>query len=166
MWRKSNNDILLSSDSVYFVDALAKRLPFDIVVTSGQRSAVGQVNALWVKMELGEDLRRTYIDQTYAKKHMEFFANDDKQGAIAYQTEYYANSKTDGHNNGLAIDLRIIGYSQDQIDQMIDAAKSIGVQQTLLETTPPHLHIVHNRAPKKKIIIPILIGVAAWILLQ
>jgi hypothetical protein len=151
---------------VYFVDELARRLPFDIVVTSGQRSAVGQVNALWVKMELGEDLRKTYIDQTYAKKHMDFYAAGDKQGAIDYQAQYYANSKTDGHNNGLAIDLRTIGYSQEQIDEMIDAAQSIGVQQTLIETTPPHLHVVHNRAPKKKIIIPILLGAAAWILLQ
>jgi len=166
-WTKKNNSVVLSNYNIEFLNKLALALPFDIVVTSGRRNAAQQVNAVFTKLDLGDDIKKIYKNQTYAQKMIDYYNAGNKNGAIAYQEDYWTKNNN-SHGAGIGIDIRTNDKTEEQIQLMKRTADAIGVQLALIERTPPHLHITQYKqdTDKKKLLILPLIGAAAWILLK
>ena len=76
-WALKSDSIKMNANLNAFMDALSKLVPFDLLVTSGIRSARGQASAMFTKIELGEILTDTYRDQVFARAVMAAYPNLD-----------------------------------------------------------------------------------------
>ena len=151
------NAQLTTEQQTNFTADLASQLPFDIYVTSGTRNARQQAQAMFTKIELGDNLIAIYKDDSFAQGVMDAYPSI--ANATGFIQQYYDTGRGSKHGRGLAIDIRTRNLSSDQILQLIAAAKNIG-GSTLLEQIPPHLHIgipADYAASSKKNILKILI---------
>ena len=137
--------IILSPSVKEFLDQMERRVPFDFVVTSGNRTPRQQTNAMYRKIGLGEDLRGTYRDQTFATRMMD--AYPDVEAGTAIVQEYADAGGGSDHLRGLGVDLRTRDISNDQRNTLMETARSLGATTVIYEPTPPHIHIT---VPKKK----------------
>tara|TARA_S200002703_G_scaffold155128_1_gene158884 strand:- start:155 stop:658 length:504 start_codon:yes stop_codon:yes gene_type:complete len=162
-WSKKSNSVLLDDNLETYLDVLSSKLPFDIMVTSGIRTARQQALAMFKKVELGEDLTVTYRDDDFATDMMEAYPDIQKGEQIV--KAYFARGGGSSHQRNMAIDLRTRDKTQSQIQQMIQAVESLG-DYALLEPTPPHLHITLKKNyqkgnPSRFLILALILG-AAW----
>jgi len=164
MWSVKNNSVVLTSDNIAFLDDFAKRLDFDIVVTSGKRSPLAQVQAVWQKLNLGDNIKAIYKDQTYAQNMIDFYDSNNFDGAVSYQQNYWVNNKS-AHGMGLGVDIRTNDKTEQQIQTMKRTAEDMGVTLALIERTPPHLHISHKPQKKSPLILG-LIPLIIWMVIK
>lgn len=162
-WRPAPQYI--SDNQRQFGDRMAELLDFDIVVTSATRTPKGQAEAMFGIIQAGDPKLSIYSDRNFADEVAAAYPNLDKATDVVIK---YASKNPDkfSHQLGLAIDFRTIGLTQDQIDQMIAAAKSLG-GRPLVETNPPHLHVSFKKKSNLSFITPLMgLGAIAWILLR
>mgnify|MGYP000353676649 CR=1 FL=1 len=123
-----------------FMDALSLLVPFDLVVTSGIRSARGQASAMFTKIELGEILTNTYRDQVFARAVMAAYPNLELATVAVEEMAARGGSR---HLIGRGLDIRTRGLSTKQRNELKAAIEGMG-EYALYETTPPHMHISLN----------------------
>ncbi len=123
------------------------RLTFDLVVTSGQRTATAQARAWAVKiaghLARGEDPRKALHD-LYRRDDLvdEVMDGDTTEAGIA-QTIAAQVARGDllsSHLSGTALDLRIRGLDEGQITGLVAACVAEG-GRCVREAVPPHLHV-------------------------
>jgi hypothetical protein len=124
-----------------FVEKMRAILDSEIpmTITSAARTEREQANAMFKKWQLGGDdeLRRIYGGKADA------FISSPKNPEAWEQIIRDRNSRkqsTSPHMRGVAVDVRTRDLSSLQIDALVAAARAAG-GKTLLEDTPPHLHI-------------------------
>ena len=142
---------------------LAAELPFDIVVTSGLRTARAQAEAMFTKIELGDDLIAVYADDSFAEGVIEAYPDIDR--ATQFIQGYANRGGGSSHLRGLGLDIRTRDVSQSRINEMIEATESLG-WRPFLENSPPHLHIT---LPEEKKSLPLFLlagGALLWIYLN
>ena len=137
-WSKKSDAVLLDDNLEAYLDLLADKLPFDIIVTSGIRTARQQAAAMFKKVELGEDLTRTYKDKQFARDMQAAYPDIQKGEQIV--KDYFRRGGGSSHQRNMGLDLRTYDKTDAQIQTMIDTVESMG-DYALLEPTPPHLHI-------------------------
>ena len=54
-WTKKNDGVVLTPKLTNYLNQLSDKLSFDIVVTSGYRTPAKQVDAMFYKIQLGDD---------------------------------------------------------------------------------------------------------------
>jgi hypothetical protein len=150
--------------------ALADRLPFDIVITSGNRNVRQQAQAMFGKIELGEDLVDTYRNDDMAQAVQDTYP--DLDAAVAVLEEHPGASK---HMQNRALDVRTYDRTTAQVNQMVQAADSMGWFY-LVEAQPAHLHLglpaesgstaggKKNNGPGLGAVV--IAGAALWILMR
>ena len=160
-WVKKNAGVLLDDNLTAYLDTLASQLPFSITVTSGIRTAKEQAQAMYKKIELGEDLKDTYKDKQFAQDMMN--AYPDLSKGVAIVELYFKNGGGSSHQRNMGLDLRTYDKTPEQVQTMIDIVRSMG-DFALYEPTPPHLHITlkknYKRTRSKVIPLLVLLGVA------
>jgi len=144
MYSLKTESIILSDDVKYFLDQLVLRLNFDFVVTSGTRTPRQQAEAMFNKIELGDDLIAIYADDEFAQLIIDAYPNIDKATQIV--SEYAARGGGSTHLRGLGVDIRSRNLTSSQIKSVVDASKELGASP-LVETTPPHIHISVKKKP-------------------
>jgi len=157
------SSVELDSNLRAYLDDLASRLPFDIVVTSGIRSPLAQTRAMFEKIRLGDDLIAIYKDDTFAQKIIDSYPNESQ--GVAIVEEYARGGGGSTHLRGLGVDLRTRDKTPEQVQLMKETVESMG-DFALIESKPPHLHISLKKNYKqsgllKVGLIAILIG-AIW----
>ena len=138
---------------------LADLLPFDIVITSGERTARQQAQAMFTKIELGDDLIAIYADDSFAQGVIDAYPN--LNAATQFVQGYFNAGGGSSHGRGLGLDIRTRDQSQGNITQMIEAAQLLGFRP-FLEQTPPHLHLTLPPQEKKSLMWVFAIGVLLW----
>ena len=164
MYSLKTDTIILSDDVKYFLDQLVSRLQFDIVVTSGTRTPRQQALAMFNKIDLGDDLIAIYKDDAFAQAIIDVYPNIDKATDIV--AEYAANGGGSSHLRGLGVDIRSRDLTRAQIQAVVQVAEELGAS-TLVESTPPHIHIQVKKKPvnlKSLSIMGLLILGAIWTL--
>ncbi len=139
-WSLKSNNIKMNANLNAFMDALSKLVPFDLLVTSGIRSARGQAMAMFTKIELGEILTDTYRDQVFARAVMAAYPDVDLATVAVEEMAARGGSR---HLIGRGVDLRTSNLSTAQRNKLKAAIESMG-EYALYETTPPHMHISLN----------------------
>lgn len=163
MWRKKDTGIVLGDHLVNFLDELAKRLPHDIVVTSGDRTPQQQAQAVYTKIELGDDITKIYSNKDYARAMIGAYPD------LARMAEISATYAPTPHLKGEGVDIRTSDLTSTQVQNMQAIAQAMGAQ-AIIETTPPHLHITvkkneYGMDDTKKTILPLIIRFGAiWII--
>lgn len=163
MWRKKSTNVILGDHLVSFLDELAKRLPHDIVVTSGDRTPQQQAQAVYTKIELGDDITKIYSNKDYARAMIEAYPD------LARMADISATYAPTPHLKGEGVDIRTSDLTSAQVQNMQAVAQAMGAQ-AIIETTPPHLHLTvkkngYNLDDTKKTILPLLIRFGAiWII--
>lgn len=162
-WSKKSDSVLLDSNLEAYLDLLAAKLPFDIIVTSGIRTARQQAAAMFKKVELGEDLTDTYKDKQFARD-MQAAYPDIQQGESIVK-DYFRRGGGSSHQRNMGIDLRTYDKTDAQIQTMIETVESMG-DFALLEPTPPHLHITLKKnyqkgSPTRFLVVALILG-AVW----
>lgn len=130
----------------------APRIGGPVVVTSAARTPTSQAEALRTKISLGDNIVRLYANKEAAKSVLYAYKQAKHAGGskaqvvaamadvIQAQTEkgvYLSNHLREG-----AVDLRTRGLSGWQRKHLVAAVNGTpGVRTTLLESTPPHLHV-------------------------
>lgn len=138
---------------------IADRLPFDIVVTSGVRTARRQAQAMFTKIELGDDLIAVYSDDSFAQGVMNAYPNLD--AATQFVQGYFNAGGGSSHGRGLGLDLRTKDQSESNIAQMIAVTDGLGFRP-FREYTPPHLHLTLPPQEKKSLMWILAAGIALW----
>lgn len=133
--------VRLSPAQLRFLARLRAELPADLplYVTSGQRTPAEQAAALKTKRDLGDDLHALYAaDDIIA----ELLAGPNDTGRMAAIIDRYAAAGRllSKHQRAGAVDLRSKILTRAQIDQVLAAAKRLGVK-AIYETKPPHIHV-------------------------
>jgi hypothetical protein len=138
-WTVKNSGVVLNDELRNYLDIFSSQLPFDIVVTSGVRTPRKQIDAMYTKIELGDDILKLYKDKQFAQDVLD--AYPDVQKGIKAVNDYIARGggKT-MHLSGRAVDIRTRDLTQNQIDTMIAVVNMMG-DRPLYEDTPPHLDI-------------------------
>jgi hypothetical protein len=143
---------------------LAAELPFDIVVTSGLRTARAQAQAMFTKIELGDDLIAVYADDSFAEGVIEAYPDIDR--ATQFVQGYANRGGGSSHLRGLGLDIRTRDLSEREVNQLIETTEFFG-WRPFLEFTPPHLHITLPGDEKKSLPLFLLAGGALlWIYLN
>ena len=148
---------------------IADLLPFDIVVTSGIRDAREQAQAMFTKIQLGDNLIEVYLDDSFAQGVMDAYPDLDE--ATQFVQGYFDVGKGSTHGKGDALDIRTTGGDSGQLDesqiaQLIDVVTTLGYYP-FREYIPPHLHIrIPEGEGSEKKILPLLAMVLGglWIL--
>lgn len=132
------SSIVLTDTQEKFLDTLDDLLDFDIVITSGTRTARQQASAMWNKIQKGENLLSLYssgnhdiiqeIIEAGSKSRIE-----DIIDAAIEKGRYISD-----HLGGNAVDVRTNGLTSAEIDEVANLARGLGAS-TLLESD--HLHI-------------------------
>jgi hypothetical protein len=148
-WSKLSG-VVLSENQRGFLDEFAKRLPFNIIVTSGTRTPQAQARAMFDKIELGDDLLKIYADDVFAQSIIDAYPNIEQATEIVEQ--YARSGRGSDHLTGNAVDIRTRDLTEDQKNTMVAVVQEMG-NFALLEATPPHLHITlkKNYQPMPKI---------------
>ena len=137
-------------------------LDFDIVVTSGIRTASEQAQAMFTKIELGDNLIAIYADDSFAQGVMDAYPNSEQ--ATQFVQGYFDEGKGSKHGKGDALDIRTTGgdsgqLNESEIAQLISAVETLGYWP-FREYSPPHLHVRvppgESGEPTQKKILPIL----------
>ena len=139
-WSLKSDNIKMNANLNGFMDALSKLVPFDLIVTSGIRSARGQASAMFTKIELGEILTNTYRDQVFARAVMAAYPDLD---LATVAVEEYAARGGSSHLIGRGVDLRTSNLSITQRNELKTAIEGMG-EYALYENTPPHMHVELN----------------------
>jgi hypothetical protein len=162
MYSLVNQNIELSYSVRSFLDELAPILPFDIEITSGTRTPAAQAAAMFKKIELGDDLIAVYADDEFAQKIIDAYPNLSKATAII--KEYAAAGGGSSHLRGLGVDIRSRTLTENQIQQVKQAAESLDAF-VLVERTPPHIHVTVKKKsnPALKIIPWGILGIVGGI---
>lgn len=160
------SSVVLDSNLETYLDTLAARLPFDVVVTSGIRTPLKQTRAMYEKIRLGDDLIAIYKDDTFAQKMIDAYPNESQ--GVAIVEDYARAGGGSTHLRGLGVDLRTRDKTAEQIQLMKETVESMG-DFALVETKPPHLHISLKKnygAPNLPRIglIALLIGALTWLI--
>lgn len=140
---------------------LSDVLSFDIVVTSGLRTAKAQAQAMFTKIELGDDLIAIYADDSFAQGVMDAYPDIDR--ATQFVQGYADRGGGSSHLRGLGLDIRTRDLSESHINQLIEMTELLG-WSPFLETTPPHLHITLPGEEKKSLLLGLVAGALVWIL--
>jgi hypothetical protein len=142
-WARSHKGIILNARQTAWLDSLAARVPFGLVVTSGVRTAEGQARAMLAQVELGpagvEQAYRNYDDGLVRQ----MLALPRTLAAwIPVVEAAYADGRLarGGHYDGGAVDLRTRGLTPAQVEQLQAAVRAVG-GRPWLEGAPPHLHV-------------------------
>jgi hypothetical protein len=162
MYSLVNQNIKLSYSVRSFLDELVSMLPFDIEITSGTRTPEKQAAAMFKKIELGDDLIAVYADDEFAQKIIDAYPNLSKATSII--KEYAAAGGGSSHLRGLGVDIRSRTLTENQIQQVKQAAESLDAF-VLVERTPPHIHITVKKksSPVMKIIPLGILGIVGGI---
>jgi hypothetical protein len=144
MYSLKSESIVLSPSVQSFLFDLVDRIDFDFVVTSGTRSARQQAQAMFTKIELGDNLIAIYKDDVFAQKIIDAYPSLSTATKIV--EEYAESGGGSTHLRGLGVDIRTRNLTQEQIQKIVKVSKDLGASP-LVETTPPHIHI---SVPKKK----------------
>lgn len=154
---------------------IADLLPFDIVVTSGIRTAREQAEAMFDKIRAAGDtyiLIADYADDSFAQGVIDAWDNGQNLNqATEFVQGYFDVGKGSKHGQGDAIDIRTTGgdsgqLNESQIAQLISVVSELGYWP-FREYSPPHLHIrVPPGKETEKKILPLLAVVLGglWIL--
>ena len=109
-----------------------------IYVTSGYRSPEAQAAALVTKRNLGDNLTALYGTSRIAPI---LAAANTVAGMSAALREQMRNGLyLSRHMRGDALDFRTTNLTSAQVAEIQRAAEALGAK-TLVETTPPHLHV-------------------------
>lgn len=164
MWRKKYTGIVLGDHLISFLDELSGRLPHDIVVTSGDRTPQQQAQAVYTKIELGDDITKIYANKDYARAMIGAYPD------LAKMAEISATYAPTPHLKGEGVDIRTSDLTIAQVQTMQAVAQAMGAQ-AIIETTPPHLHLTVKKNgykmddTTKKTIFPLLFRIGAvWII--
>ena len=152
------HNVVLTDEQTNYLNILASRLPFDIVVTSGFRTPERQTRAMFYKIEQGEDITKLYLDKAFANSVISAYP-DLQEGAKAVQAYVDRGGGKTMHLSGNAIDLRSRDLTLEQRKIILDTVEEMG-DRGLYEPVPPHIDISFRQdyTPKKKnLIIPYLI---------
>ena len=148
-----------------YMNQLAARLPFDIVLTSGFRTPDAQAAAMFYKISQGEDLAELYNDR-FAKEVTDAYP-DRAAGAAAVQAYIDRGGGTTMHLSGNAVDIRTRDKTQSEIDLIMRTVEEMG-DRALYEPVPPHIDISFRQdyTPKKKPLLILAVAVGAiWLTL-
>lgn len=144
MYSLKSENIVLSPSVKSFLFDLVDRIDFDFVVTSGTRSARQQAQAMFTKIELGDNLIAIYKDDVFAQKIIDAYPSLSTATKIV--EEYAKSGGGSTHLRGLGVDIRTRNLTPEQIQKIVKVSKDLGAKP-LVESTPPHIHI---SVPKKK----------------
>lgn len=140
-WSLEHDGIKLSSSAVAFLNRLAARVSFPIVVTSGIRSPAAQAQAMWDKFLSGEDLHALYA-KANGDLVDEILAAPSVPDAAAVISAQLARGRVISvHLTGDAIDIRIAGLTAAQQAEQEAAAIALGAEKPKHESN--HLHLEH-----------------------
>lgn len=157
---------------------IADAVDFDIVITSGLRTAQAQAQAMFTKIELGDDLIALYADDSFAQGVIDAYPNMNQ--AVDFIQGYFDQGKGSAHGRGEALDIRTTGggtgaagqLSESQIAELISAIQDLGYRY-IREEIPPHIdvrlppeeepEVSEEREKKSMIVILLLIGAGIWI---
>ena len=138
---------------------IASRLPFDIVVTSGIRTARGQAIEMKKKIANGEDLTDVYLDDTYANEVTAAYPDLDAMTVVT--ARYIAAGGGSKHTFGKGIDLRT--WDASHVQPMINAVNAAGHKPSL---EVDHLHVggikTYGTEKKSYLILAIIAAGALW----
>jgi hypothetical protein len=122
----------------------------ELVVTSGTRTAASQADAMYVKLEIGDDVVKLYGGGASVKAIKKAYddgkkAGDDKTKIVDAMTKVIEGQMAKGvyiskHLKAGAIDIRSRDMSAKEKKAFRKAAKG-KVKSILLETKPPHWHL-------------------------
>lgn len=162
-WTLKNNGVIMNGQLIAFMDELAARLPFDVVVTSGVRTPAAQAAAMFTKIELGEDLTKLYKNRQFALDVTA--AHPDAAAAAEIIQRYAAAGGGSTHLRGVGIDLRTRDLTTAQRNQLQQAVEDMG-SYALYEPTPPHMHIElkknYTSSSRLPLVAALLIGAILW----
>ena len=156
-WSKKNSGVVLTPEQTNYLNILASKLPFDIVVTSGFRTPEKQARAMFTKIELGDDLIALYRDDQFAQDVIDAYPDLD-QGIQAVNDYVARGGGATMHLSGNAVDIRTRDKTQEEIDLIISTVQSMG-DRALYEPIPPHIDISfrNDYTPKKKPIVALVL---------
>lgn len=137
------DSVTMNSQLRSWAKKVSDQLDFNIVVTSGIRTARQQASAMFGIINEGGSLIQVYADDDFARGVNQTFP--DMDAAEDYIQSYFDRGRGSNHNRARALDFRTTGGSSDrltegQITQLTAAAKNLGAF-TLREYHPPHLHV-------------------------
>ena len=138
-WTVKNSGVVLTAKQRNYLDALAGRLPFDIVVTSGFRTPEQQTDAMFYKIEQGDDLLALYLDDAFAQSVIDAYP-DRAAGAAAVQAYIDRGGGKTMHLSGNAVDIQTRDKSQAEINTILETVRAMG-DRALYEAIPPHIDI-------------------------
>ncbi len=150
MYSLKSESIVLSPSVQFYLKQLTKNINFDIVVTSGTRSARQQAQAMFTKIELGDSTLRVYRDRKFAQSIIDVFPNILDATKIVEQ--YASSGGGSSHLRGLGVDIRSRNLTDRQIQSIIDVSTTLNAN-AILERTPPHIHITVEPNEKKNLFI-------------
>ena len=149
---------------------IADLLDFNITITSGLRNAREQAQAMFTKIELGDDLIAVYADDSFAQGVMDAHPNLDQ--ATTFVQSYFDLGKGSSHGRGDALDIRTTGgdsgqLNEGQIATLIQATKDLGYTP-YQEYSPPHLHVKvgSDNVKKNNLLFMAVVGIGLWIFLN
>jgi hypothetical protein len=139
-WRAAGSAVVLSDELAAALDELAAAVGGELVVTSGYRSPGAQARAMLRKVEEGgaEELR-IYGDRAAVAALLTL---PREEAAWTAQIAAWADAGRylSRHQTGKALDLRTRDVDPARVRLMEATARALG-WRTLLEATPPHLHL-------------------------
>ena len=138
-WTVKNSGGVLTAKQRNYLDALAARLPFDIVVTSGFRTPEQQTDAMFYKIEQGDNLLALYLDDAFAQSVIDAYP-DRAAGAAAVQAYIDRGGGKPMHLSGNAVDIRTRDKTQGEINTILETVRAMG-DRALYEAIPPHIDI-------------------------
>jgi hypothetical protein len=163
MYSLKSESIVLSPSVQSFLFDLVDRIDFDFVVTSGTRSARQQAQAMFKKIELGDDLIKIYKDDVFAQKIIDAYPSLSTATKIV--EEYAASGGGSTHLRGLGVDIRTRNLTPEQIQKIVTVSKNLGASP-LVETTPPHIHISVSKKKQSNSILLVLIAPLLYLMVK
>ena len=133
MYKFKSASIQTNSVIREFLDDLYFLTEINFTVTSAIRTPRQQAQAVYNKIQLGDDITKIY-NYAYAQAMKLAYPNIDTMTSIVQSMD------STPHVRGRGVDIRTTDLTPDQIARIRKACTDLGCT-TLLETTPPHLHI-------------------------
>jgi len=163
-WTPKNSGVVITPQIRNYMNELASRLPFDIVLTSGYRTPEAQTAAMFYKIGQGEDLTELYRDDAFAQSVMDAYP-DEAAGAAAVRAYVARGGGKTMHLSGNAVDIRTRDKTQQEIDIIMRTVAEMG-DRALYEPVPPHIDISFRQdyTPKKRPLMIVAILGAVWAL--
>lgn len=147
-WRTTGPSVEIPDNAADFLDALAERCGFDLVVTSGTRTTRAQARAMIKKVKNGDslaDLLALYGDDAQIEALWPFLAVGDEEGAAAVIEEHIERGRYLSRHLATSADSWALDIDDPKDPreraQLIATAKDLGVR-VLDEGN--HIHIEHR----------------------